>query len=212
MRLYKCLSFNVGPAEPQPVSSPIVKLFDQLAQTHSSASERKRRREKLMDQDVVKSAAKSQAVVHALSNAPDHQHLAANAHSSLARAPYIFEASPAWDGSAQRVSASGGVPLPRSALSSPQLSVLFASPDRARIQSDEEKRYWRFVVDCICKRRPDSRIRTKCRRWVAHAVLSRVEDTLNQYARTKLELEHLKKHKVMPPFITTCAACTLPRD
>ena len=36
----------------------------------------------------------------------------------------------------------------------------------------------------------------RCKRWIAHAVLSRVEETINQYTRTKIELEHLKKHKV----------------
>lgn len=38
--------------------------------------------------------------------------------------------------------------------------------------------------------------RIKCKRWIAHAVLARAEDTLNQYTRTKSELQHLKKHKV----------------
>jgi hypothetical protein len=38
--------------------------------------------------------------------------------------------------------------------------------------------------------------RMKCKRWIALAVLSRVEDTINQYIRTKSELEHLKRHKV----------------
>lgn len=36
----------------------------------------------------------------------------------------------------------------------------------------------------------------RCKRWIAHAVLTRVEETINQYTRTKIELEHLKKHKV----------------
>ena len=39
-------------------------------------------------------------------------------------------------------------------------------------------------------------LRMRCKRWIAHAVLSRVEETINQYTRTKIELEHLKKHKV----------------
>lgn len=42
-------------------------------------------------------------------------------------------------------SVAGGALLPRSALSSPQLSQLFASPERARKLSDEEKRCVRAV-------------------------------------------------------------------
>ena len=38
--------------------------------------------------------------------------------------------------------------------------------------------------------------RIRCKRWITHALVSRVEDTINQYLRTKVELEHLKKHKV----------------
>ena len=140
---------------PQLVSSPIVRRFDELANAPSSASERKRRREKLTDQEVVKSAAKTQAVVQTFPTFSDQQQFGAIAVSPRVAESYVPNASPAWDASAQRLSVGANAPLPRSALSSPQLSTLFASPDRVRKQSDEEKRCICFDHSIICKNLAD---------------------------------------------------------
>ena len=153
--LYKSFSFNLHEEEPQLVSSPIVRRFDELANAPSSASERKRRREKLTDQEVVKSAAKTQAVVQTFPTFSDQQQFGAIAVSPRVAEPYVPNASPAWDASAQRLSVGANAPLPRSALSSPQLSTLFASPDRVRKQSDEEKRCICFDHSIICKNLAD---------------------------------------------------------
>ncbi len=126
-----------------------MKRFDELANAPSSAQERKRRRDKLTDQDIVKSAAKNQAVVQTFPSFPDHQDLSAVAMSPRVAATYAPTASPAWHASAQRPSVGGDTVLPRSALSSPQLATLFASPDRVRKQSDEEKRCLLCVHVCI---------------------------------------------------------------
>jgi hypothetical protein len=128
-------SFNVQEEAPILVSSPIVKQFDELANAPGSAQERKRRREKLVDQEVLKSAAKNQAVTEVPSGMPNPQYAA-----TYVASPYVqqgYAASPVWGGAVQRPSVGGGVHLPRSALTSPQL---FASPERVRKHSDEEKR------------------------------------------------------------------------
>lgn len=122
------------------VSSPIVKQFDELANAPGSAQERKRRREKLVDQEVLKSAAKNQAVTEVPSGMPNPQYTAsylASPHEAGAYAQQGYAASPMWGAAVQRPSVGGGVHLPRSALTSPQL---FASPERVRKHSDEEKR------------------------------------------------------------------------
>jgi hypothetical protein len=122
--------------EPTTVSSPIVKRFDELTSAPSSAQERKRRREKLIDPEVLKSAAKNQAItiVQPAPSTPAHD------FSVKAAAPHGYPAAPAWDAAAQRMSIAGTTPLPRSALSSPQTAMLFASPERVRKLSDEERR------------------------------------------------------------------------
>lgn len=182
-----------------------MRRFDELANAPSSASERKRRREKLTDQEVVKSAAKTQAVVQTFPTFSDQQQFGAIAVSPRVAEPYVPNASPAWDASAQRLSVGANAPLPRSALSSPQLSTLFASPDRVRKQSDEEKRCIASIIPIFARTWLISSARMKCKRWIALAVLSRVEDTINQYTRTKSELEHLKKHKVIVVKVMSCA-------
>ncbi len=123
------------------VSSPIVKQFDDLANAPGSAQERKRRREKLVDQEVLKSAAKNQAVTEVPSGMPNPHYFAsyvASPYEAAAHAQQGYAASPVWGAAVQRPSVGGvGVHLPRSALTSPQL---FASPERVRKHSDEEKR------------------------------------------------------------------------
>ncbi len=137
------------------VSSPIVKRFDELANAPGSAQERKRRREKLVDQEVLKSAAKNQAVTEASSHMPNPQHSTSFVTSPYAAALYSqqsYAASPMWGAVVQPPSVGGGVHLSRSALTSPQL---FASPERVRKHSDEEKRYNipqgnLVLVDVLC--------------------------------------------------------------
>ncbi len=129
-------------AEQPPDSSPIVKRFDELASAPSSAQDRKRRREKLIDPEVLKSAAKTQAitVVQPAPMTPVGRDFSVGPLPPHAAAPHSYPAAPAWDAAAQRMSIAGTTPLPRSALSSPQTAMLFASPERVRKLSDEERR------------------------------------------------------------------------
>jgi hypothetical protein len=185
--------------ETQTISSPIVKRFDDLANAPGSAQERKRRREKLLDNEALKSASKNQAVMESSFNTSISQAYPGMSPSPYESTSYLqrnYVVTPPW-GSTLQPSIGGGAQLPRSALSSPQLSQLFASPERARKLSDTEKRYSCFSILVLPYVLRFSASRMKCKRWIAHAVLSRVEDTINQYSRTKMELEHLKKHKVM---------------
>ena len=130
---------------PQQASSPIVVRFDQLANHPGSASERKRRRDRLADQELLKSAAKNQAGTH---NPSDHtNHFGVGVQSPYEMAPLVYQtrSTPSnWGVAAQRPpSAGGGTPLPRSTFSSPQTNQLFSSPnpiERVRKLSDEEKR------------------------------------------------------------------------
>jgi hypothetical protein len=147
-------SFDLREEEPQVVSSPIVKRFDELASAPSSAQERKRRREKLIDPDVVKSAAKNQAVanVQPAPSLPSH-------HEFSVVSPQGALTSPVWDAVTQRAPNAGGTPLPRSALSSPQVALLFASPERVRKLSDEERRYQGRTLACVGKLGEYSRCR-----------------------------------------------------
>jgi hypothetical protein len=128
--------------ETQTISSPIVKRFDDLANAPGSAQERKRRREKLVDTEALKSASKNQAVSESSFNTS-----IAQAYTGMSPSPYEstsylqqnYVVSPSW-ATTNQPSIGGGAQLPRSAFSSPQLTQLFASPERARKLSDAEKR------------------------------------------------------------------------
>jgi hypothetical protein len=132
---------------PEEIASPIVKRYDELISTPSSASERKRRREHLADQELLKSASKVQSASDASGGFPNQQNSDIYSGAAAFSGHHLHGGSSGSASHAFRPSSEAGAQSSRSAFSSPQLNQLFASPERVRKLSDEEKRYLHILFE-----------------------------------------------------------------